>query len=367
LGAVVTSPSDVLFDATPLARGHAARGIGAAVRGTIAGLAEILDPADRPTLLITDRQDPVDGFRSIPIPWRNWTIERLPDLWPRLTIERAIRRRAPRLFHATQHELIPDGRRVPTVATCYDLVPVHDPGPRPRRTALVRANLRRLRGVAHVVAISRATSDDLVATLGVPATRITVIPLGIPPEAEPGGETPARPYVLYANSFEPHKNPGLAVDALAMTTSGVDLVMVGVSDPALTSALRERASARAVSDRVIFLGYVDDRRLSALRRDAAAVLVTSRREGFGLPVLEAMRAGTPVIASGIPALREVAGDAATILPPDAPAAWAAAVDAVVGDADLADSMARAGRRQAAGFSWTATARGLIDVWSRAPG
>ncbi len=363
----MTAPSDVLFDATPLARGHAARGIGAAVRGTIAGLAEVLATAERPTLLITDRQDPVHGFRCVRVPWRNWTIERLPDLWPRLTIERAVRRRSPGLFHATQHELIPNGRRVPTVATCYDLVPLHDPGPRPRHTALVRANLRRLRTVAHVVAISRATADDAIATLGVPPARITVVPLGIPPEAEPSGNTPGAPYVLYANSFEPHKNPGLAIDALAATRSGVDLVMVGVSDPGLTRALRERAVARGVADRVSFPGYVDDGRLAALRRNAAAVLVTSRREGFGLPVLEAMRSGTPVIASDIPALREVAADAATILSPDVPAAWAAAIDAVVGDEELARTMAAAGRRRATDFSWERTARGLIHVWAGAPG
>ncbi len=360
-------PSDVLFDATPLARAHAARGIGAAVRGTVSGLAEVLGPAERPVLLVTDRQEPVDGFRCVRVRWPAWRVERLPDLWPRLLIERAVRRRRPWLFHATQHELIPDGRRMPTVATCYDLVPLHDPGDRPRLSSLVRANLRRLRTVEMVACISRATADDVMATLGLPGERIAVIPLGIPAQPEPAGETPHRPYVLYANSFEPHKNPGLAIDALAASHADVDLVMVGVSSPMLTEDLLGHAEARGVAARVRVLGYVDAAFLAALRRDAVAVLVTSRREGFGLPVLEAMQAGTPVIAAGIPALREVAGDAAVVLSPDAPAEWGAAIDALAGEPGRARALVAKGRERAAAFSWSRTAEGLIRLWAGVDG
>lgn len=363
----MTVPAAVVMDATPLARGHAARGIGAAVRGTLDGLRTVLDPDDRPTLLITDHQEAIDGFRCVAIRWPDWTIERLPDLWPQLTVERAVRRLHPRLFHATQHELIPDGRRVPTVATCYDLVPLHDPGPRRRFTAPVRRNLRRLTRVAQVACISQATADDVHATVGVPRERLAVIPLGIPPGAPPEGETPRRPYVLYANSFEPHKNPQLAVDALAQTHSDVDLVMVGVSSAPLTEAVIRRAEERGVADRVRVLGYVDAPLLAALRRDARAVLVTSRREGFGLPVLEAMRAGTPVIASDIAPFREVAGDAAHILSPDAPDAWARAIDDLLTDpARVRDAVER-GHRRADTFTWEATAQGLIALWARTAG
>jgi glycosyltransferase involved in cell wall biosynthesis len=113
----------------------------------------------------------------------------------------------------------------------------------------------------------------------------------------------------------------------------------------------------------MWLGMVSPGRLAALRAGATAVLVPSRKEGFGLPVLEAMAAGVPVLASDLPALREVGGDAATYLPPDDPAAWAAAITAAAerGPAGRAERAA-AGRARAATFTWERTARGLLDAY-----
>ncbi len=115
-----------------------------------------------------------------------------------------------------------------------------------------------------------------------------------------------------------------------------------------------------------WLGLVSAERLAALRGAARAVLVPSRKEGFGLPVLEGLSAGVPVLASDTPALREVGGDAATYLPLGDAAAWGRAISEAAGrnGADRA-AAAEAGRRRAARFSWERTARALLDVYREA--
>lgn len=351
-----------MFDATPLARGHATRGIGAATRCLIRALSDALPDDERPRLLTTTQQIPPAGFRHLAVAWPDWRIQRLPDLWPKLTIERKIRRAKPILFHATQHELIPDGRRVHTVATCYDLIPLHYP-PRDSRHALVaRRNLERLRTVALVCCSSRATADDVTAMLGIPPERIRVIPFAAPPHPPPHGETPEPPYLLYANSIEAHKNPRLAVDALAHAARDIELVVTGTSSPVLLEDLVAYASRVGVDQRIHWLGHVPAAHLAALRRDALAVLVTSRMEGFGLPVLESLAAGIPTLVANTPALVEVGAEAVTVLPHDDPSAWGSAIDHIANHPEARPAIAERGRAHAATFTWARTAELTVAAW-----
>lgn len=352
--------SDVLLDATPLARGHAQRGIGAYTRCLVAALAEPDGDGPRPDLLVTPGQITPAGLRRVQVHWPEWRHRRLPDPFPALSLERRIRGLGPRLFHATQPDLVPDPRRLPVSVTCYDLIPLHEPPRNPLHRAAHRRYVRRLRHAQMILAISQATADDLVQTLGVPADRIRVTPLGVAPPVPAAGETPDAPYVLYANGIEPHKNPMLAIDAVARSRHRVHIVMTGTWDERRSQALRDHARATGIADRVSFLGYVTDARLAALRRDALAALVTSRREGFGLPLLEALAAGVPALAADIPALREVGADAATYLPPD-PDRWAAAIDTLVEHPADTEAIER-GRRHAASFTWERTAALTRDAW-----
>ncbi len=356
----------VLLDATPLADGHAARGIGTAVRGIVEALGRRAE-AERPALLVRRGQAAHPGFAAHEVSWPRWPLHRLPDPWPAVTGERLARRLAGGgVFHALQPALVPPG---PTVVTCHDLIPACFPadylaGPgRAGQAAAYRRYLRRLRGARLVLAPSRETAADLARLGGVDPGRVRVVPWGAPAPVAAEGDPPEGAYVLYAGAIEPHKNAAVAIDAIARAEPGVRLAMAGPWSARREKRLRDRAAYAGAGGRVLWLGLVSPGRLAALRAGAAAVLVPSRKEGFGLPVLEAMAAGVPVLASDTPALREVGGDAATYLPPDDPGAWAAAISAAAaaGPAERAER-ARAGRGRAAAFTWERTAQGLIEAY-----
>ena len=360
-------PAPALLDATPLAGAHSARGIGAAVRGLVDGLAE-LPAQERPALLLRAGQPAPPGFEVRAVRWPRWPLYRLPDPWPVAVGERRARREAGSApFHAQQPSLVPPGR---TVVTCFDLIPACFPeylsgaGRAPEALAY-RHFLRRLRQARLVLAPSHETADDLRRLARVDPGRIRVIPLAAPPSPPPVGAPPPGPYVLVTGAIEPHKNAALAVEAIGRAAPGVRLLMAGPWSARRAQRLRERAERAGARERVAWLGLVDGGRLAALRAGAAAVLVPSRKEGFGLPVLEAMRAGVPVLASDTPALREVGGAAARYLPSDDPSAWAAAIDALAGDAAERARWGALGRARAAEFSWGATARAVVDAYREA--
>lgn len=357
-------PAPALLDATPLAGAHSARGIGAAVRGLVGGL-QGLPPGDRPALLVRAGQPVPAGFEARAVRWPRWPLYRLPDPWPWSVGERVARRAAgDGVFHAQQPALVPRGR---TVVTCFDLIPacfpayLSGPGRAPEAVAY-RHFLRRLREARLVLTPSHETAADATRLAGVDPGRIRVVPLAAPAPAAPVGAPPEGPYVLFTGAIEPHKNAGLAVEAIAHTAPPMRLLMAGPWSARRAQRLREHAARAGAGDRVAWLGLVEAGRLAALRAGATAVLVPSRKEGFGLPVLEAMQVGVPVLASDTPALREVGGAAARYLPPGDPRAWAAAIDALAADREARTAAAARGRARAAEFSWRATARAVVDAY-----
>jgi glycosyltransferase involved in cell wall biosynthesis len=362
-------PAPALLDATPLTGGHSIRGIGAAVRGMVEGLRE-LPEADRPRLVVR-RGDPApEGFSAVEVRWPHWPLHRLPDPWPAAVGERLVRRLAGGgVFHSVQPALVPGG---PTVVSCYDLIPACFPREylaglgRAGQAAAFRHFLRRLRGASLVLAPSRETAEDLARIARVDRGRVRVIPLAAAAPATPEGEPPDGDYVLYAGAIEPHKNAALAVEAIARAAPGVRLLMAGPWSGRRERRLRARAERSGAGGRVEWLGLLSAGRLAAVRAGARAVLVPSRKEGFGLPVLEAMAAGVPVIAADSPALREVGGDAATYVAWDDPGGWARAIsEAAARDAAGRAAAAARGRARAAEFSWERTARGLVAAYREA--
>ena len=362
-------PAPVLLDATPLASGHGARGIGAAVRGMLQGLAEV-PPADRPRLLVRDGQAPPPGFDAVAVRWPGWPLHRVPDPWPALRGERAARRASGAgAFHATQPSLVPRGR---TVATCFDLIPaayapeyLGGAGRAGQRAAFARF-LARLRAATLVLVPSGRRP---ATSCGWPAWTPAAsgwCRSGCHRPPRPRATCPTARTVLYAGAVEPHKNAALALEAIAAAAPGVRLVMAGPWSARRAARLRGHAARVGADGRVDWLGYVPAGRLAALRAGAAAVLVPSRKEGFGFPVLEAMAAGVPVLASATPALREVGGDAAAAYLPAADAgAWAREISRL---ADAPDGerarLAEAGRRRAGAYTWARTAEGIVAA---APG
>lgn len=229
--------------------------------------------------------------------------------------------------------------------------------------ALLPAVARRARRLITVSAFSRR---ELVDLLDVDPARVAVVPGGVDARFTPAADAPAaraalrlvRPYVLCVASHTARKNlAALAPAARRLAVDGVEVVVAGGHRP--------QFAREAGLDRLRLLGPVDDALLPGLYAGAAAFALPSRYEGFGLPVLEAMACGTPVVASTAAALPETCGGAARLAAPDGEA-FAAALTALLRDGRERQELRDAGLRRAARFSWDATARAL-DALLSAPG
>jgi glycosyltransferase involved in cell wall biosynthesis len=225
-----------------------------------------------------------------------------------------------------------------------------------------------------VVVVSRATRADLLARLPGAARKVHVIPQGVGASFFAGAGDAALPpgvdgpFLLCVGNRKPHKNLQAAVEVLRLLHArhpGLRLVVAGApldgGDP-----VGHRAAEAEVAHLVRDVGAVSDDALRALYAGAACFLFPSLYEGFGLPVLEAMAAGAPVVAADRASIPEVTGDAGLLADPDDPVAFASAVERVLTDAALRDELVARGRRRAAGFTWDATAAATADLlWQAA--
>jgi glycosyltransferase involved in cell wall biosynthesis len=238
--------------------------------------------------------------------------------------------------------------------------------------AMRRVALRSARWATRVQASSRATATDLAGLAEVPLDRIDVVPLGVRlerstamPEAEVRralGLGDAAVLLCVAQK-RPYKNLGAAIRALTAVRDAV-LVLPGAPTPH-ERELRALAGELAVSDRVRFVDWVEEATLEGLYDLAACVIVPSLFEGFGLPVLEAMARGVPVVCADAGSLPEVAGDAALVFDPGDPESAGAAVARLLRDDDLRAKLIEAGRRRAESFTWRRCAAATLASYERA--
>jgi alpha-1,3-rhamnosyl/mannosyltransferase len=208
-----------------------------------------------------------------------------------------------------------------------------------------------------------------------PADRVTVVPLGVsgdfsPADADLPGELPAEvtaPFLLNVGDLHERRNLAVAVKAVLEARgrfgalAALSLVLVG-TDRGTGDALSALAADAGAPEAVVRIGRVDEPVLRALYRCATAFIYPSRYEGFGLPVLEAMASGTPVIASNAASIPELAGDGAILLDPDDARGWTDAVIRVATDGALRRELAARGRARASLFTWTRTARATMDAY-----
>ena len=256
-----------------------------------------------------------------------------------------LRRIRPALAHFV-HSL-PLHCPVPAVLTVQDLSWERDPSVFGRWDlatfkVFVRSSVKRAR---HVFAISERTKRDLVELYGTPPEKVTVTPLAPDPEFRPAGEHDS--FLLFVSAIEPRKQPLAAIDAA--NAVGRRLVAVG---PAKDAELAAELSRRGADVR----GYVSKDELVRLYQSAACLVFPSRYEGFGLPVVEAMACGTPVVAAPEPALQEVAGDAAVFAEDLAEGVRRALAER--------ERLSAAGLERVKEFSWRETARLTADVYRR---
>jgi glycosyltransferase involved in cell wall biosynthesis len=309
--------------------------------------------------------------RTSSLPWpgrlatRTWVEVRRPRLPARLVAGLD-------LVHATS-AAVPPARGRPLVATVHDVAFRHFPEAYPAsgRRFHERATRIAVAEAARVLVPSAATARDLVDLYGLEPARVTVTPLGAdpPPEADVGSARRllerlgvGGPFLLAVGTLEPRKNLVRLVAAFAEAASELPehhLVVVG---PAGWGESLERS---AVPPRVALAGRVGERALAGLYAAAAGLAYPSLYEGFGLPVVEAMAHGVPVLTSDRSSLPEVAGGAALLVDPEDVPAIAKGLVELVSDRALRERLVAAGRRRAAALTWRATAAATWSAYEQA--
>ncbi len=266
------------------------------------------------------------------------------------------------LVHATG--LLFPSTRLPLVITVHDLGALRFPDLHPpRQVHQQRVLLGKLREVEAILAVSAATAEDLVS-FGIDSRRVVVSPLGLTPLAEPAQATdPARSarYLLTVGETAARKGYGVLIEALSRVGPELELVMVGPPGGD-EDRLARLVAQLGLGARVRRLGAVSDGELAGLYRGALALCFPSITEGFGLPVLEAMAAGTSVLASDIPAARELAGPVAAYVEERSPDAWAQAIEALLAGTGPRAEQLDAGRARAAQYTWERTARSTSQAY-----
>jgi glycosyltransferase involved in cell wall biosynthesis len=301
-----------------------------------------LDPPHRPNVRVARRLAPARPL------WALW------DRVPFPPVEWLV---GCNIFHATNF-IAPPSRKIPTVVTVHDIGFIRDPDsvtPAIRRMAKLLPTV--LRRASMVVTVSNFTRDELAWWMPEISDRIRVIPNGSHSRLIPSSGTVARtggaPYALMLGTLEPRKNVQLALDALAILRkegSDLRLVLAGAASPVLDvpPLLDERGLGPAD---VTITGYIDDARMAELVSGATMLVFPSLYEGFGMPLIEAMEAGLPIVATRAGATPETVGDAGVLVEPGDPSEFADAMNRVACDETLRAELVAAGRVQARQFTW----------------
>ncbi len=292
-------------------------------------------------------------------------------LWTHTRLALEVVARPPDVLFVPAH-VLPIARRCPAVVTIHDLGYLSFPEAHEQLSlAYLRlSTLFNSLAASHIIAPSLYTKGELVARLGVHPARVSVIAEAAASEArhnpvcaDPAAHADAtEPYFLVLGSVHPRKNISRLLRAFALVADRLPQRLVVAGRLGYRAEQFEAEAAQlGVAPRVTFTGYVDDHQRDELLRRATALLFISLYEGFGLPALEAMQAGTPVIASATTALGEISHDAALQVEPTSVDAIAAAMERVAADSVLRAQLRAAGLRKAQQFSWHAAAEQTLQL------
>ena len=318
------------------------------------------------------------NFRVLPsrLPTINPRV-RIP--WEQLLAPLLLRQNGADLFHGVLN-VLPLACPVPGVVTVHDLAFIRFPQTfrAYNRTYLDFATRMSVRRAVQILAVSEHTKRELVGLLGVPAERVVVTPNAVrahfrPPEpatlaafrASKG--LPER-FVLYVGTLEPRKNLTTLLSAYAEIARRHDVpLLVGGGKGWLYDAVFQRLEELGLRERVHFVGYIEEEELPLWYAAATVFVFPSIYEGFGMPPLEAMACGTPVITSNSSSLPEVVGDAGLMVAPTDASAFATALDQVLSDAALHDDLRTRGLVRAQAFAWRTTAERTLAAYAVAAG
>ena len=336
-------------------------GIGRYIWELQQAMADLGDPRHEVTLLLDPRDRRRRGaalpVRSAPAPARH-RLERATLGWALRTFGAA---------HFPDHAL-PPGVRAPSVVTVHDVsFLTHPAAYEPRGLDFYRVASQRLSRASQVITVSAHVRDQLVERGLIPGDRISVIHEAPTTALDAAADStpPLSRYALMVGTLQPRKNHVHAARAWVRSQAARAMPLL-VAGALGYQGLEIVRTVRTLDPqaRVRFIGSVSDAMLGRLYRHASLLLQPSLDEGFGLPVLEAMRAGAPCVVSDIGALREVAAKAALYVDPQDPEALTNAIDKVVGDPSLSAKLRSAGRERAAEFSWARAAAATLSVYDR---
>ncbi|HKH71797.1 MAG TPA: glycosyltransferase family 1 protein, partial [Vicinamibacterales bacterium] len=295
-----------------------------------------------------------------------------------LTIPMDLRRERIDLFHAP-HYVLPPLTPCKSVVTIHDCIHLRFPQYLPNSFAYAYARSSlwvATHRASRVLTVSEASKRDILRYFHVPEAKIDVIynaiddRLGEPLRDEEIGQVRERyqlndPFVLYAGNIKPHKNLERLIEAFHMLRRGgleqVKLLIIG-DEVSQYATLRRAVHRHKLHKHVRFFGFVPDKTLAALYRLASVFVFPSLYEGFGLPPLEAMASGTPVITSNVSSLPEVVGDAALLIDPYDSAEIANAVRRVLTEPALAADLRQRGLARVKDFSWERSVARVRDIY-----
>ncbi len=256
-------------------------------------------------------------------------------------------------------------RNCRSVVMVHDLIPVRFPKKNSPLIPYFHYYIPQvLRQAEHIICNSQATTNDIVEFYGISATKITPILLAYDVDHfYPHVGESISPYFLYLGRHDPYKNLSRLIEAFARIPNCRDyqLWLAGSADERYTPTLQAQAQALGIAKQVKFLDYVAYEQLPVLLSQALALVFPSLWEGFGLPVIEAMACGTPVITSNLSSLPEVAGEAALLVNPYQVAEITAAMSAIAEDEKLRSRLKTLGLERAQQFSWAKTAEATKEV------
>ncbi|MDY6941075.1 MAG: glycosyltransferase family 1 protein [Cyanobacteriota bacterium] len=290
-----------------------------------------------------------------------WTQFRLPQVYRELG--------ANLLFSPLPEAPLTD--RCRSIITVHDLIPLRFGSRFSPLTAYHRYYVPRVLDRAlHILCDSTATAEDLTNLMGVPPEKITPILLAYDADRFRDLQMRESNYFFYIGRHHPYKNLERLIAAFARVAftqfddRDVELWIAGPPDGRYTPQLEAQARELGVGERVKFLGYVDEEKLPAILNQAIALVMPSLWEGFGLPVLEAMACGTPVITSNLASLPEVAGDAALLVDPYKTSEIAAAMETILKDDTARSQLRQTSLARARQFSWSQSGQATLEVLQR---
>lgn len=344
-------------------------GIGTYIRSIVRAMLEI-DPDDRFVLFGYEQDRNVISFSGERVRWLPTTAGKY-SLMEHVSLPYLARGAGIDVFHSP-HYTLPLTLRSPSVVTIHDCIHVKFPEYLPTSfhhayaRFMARSAARRAR---IVITVSHTSREDIVSLLGVDENRVKVIHNGVDEEFFASEEEPApRQHILVVSSPKPHKNLIGAVAAYSLVADRIpqDLLIVG-ERPEDVSPVVGLVRQRGLEERVRFCGRLEGEALSNAYREALLLLSLSYYEGFGLPVLEAMASGVPVVLSRVASHPEVAGDAGLFVDPDDHRGAAEAMMKLIGDEEAREGLIRKGRERARLFPWRKAAEATLECYREACG